>query len=247
MNNGQEYVVRQEDWSVKTDYYLDAFVYNLPDLVDHVRRTGNSLARILEIGVARGVLSIGMALLTGDDTRIVGVDIEANSKALATENAIFNGVGQKLDIRIGDFFAPVRDDPPFDLIFGELPFIPVDPTEQERYISDGHASEILNVSGGADGRQLVDTLIQQGPQFLNRSGSVLLIQPSFIGVGRTIDMLADQGLAGTVLVSEEWRLADTKFTRQSRGYIESLNPQAFAKNSRGEDVFYLTVIIGVRN
>lgn len=247
MNNGQQYTVRQEEWSVKTDYYLDTFVYHLPDLVEHVAGTGNELKRILEIGIARGVLSIGMALLTGDDTVIVGVDIEESAKALATENAALNGVASKIDVRIGNFFEPVLANEKFDLILGELPFIPVDPSLQQQYIADGHSSEILNISGGADGRDLIDILITHGRRFLNSGGAILLIQPSFIGIERTMELLAEQGLAGTVLVSREWLLDNTKFTRQSRRYIEGLNPVAFPKNAKGQDVFYLTIIMGVKN
>lgn len=247
MKNGQKYTVRQEEWSVKTDYYLDTFVYHLPDLVEHVASTGNKLKRILEIGIARGVLSIGMALLTGDDTVIVGVDIEESAKALATENAASNGVASKLDVRIGDFFEPVLANEKFDLIFGELPFIPVDPSLQQQYIADGHSSEILNISGGADGRDLIDILITQGPRFLNPGGAMLLIQPSFIGIERTMELLAEQGLASTVLVSREWLLDNTKFTRQSRHYIEGLNPVAFPKNAKSQDVFHLTIIMGVKS
>ncbi len=244
MKNGLRYTVRQEEWSVKTDYYLDTFVYHLPDLVEHVARTGNALKRVLEIGVARGVLSIGMALLTGDDTTVVGIDIEQNARALATENAILNGVASRLDIRIGDFFEPVLPDEKFDLIFGELPFIPVDPLVQRHYVSEGHSSEILNISGGADGRDLVDILITQGPRFLNPGGAILLIQPSFIGIEKTVALLAEQGLVATILVRREWLLDDTKFTKSTRHYIEGLNPAAFSKNPEGQDVFYLTVIMG---
>lgn len=247
MKNGQRYTVRQEEWSVKTDYYLDTFVYNLPDLVEQIASTGNKLKRILEIGIARGVLSIGVALLTGEDAVVVGIDIAESAKALATKNAELNGVASKLDVRIGDFFEPVLVDEKFDLIFGELPFIPVDPSLQQKYIADGYSSEILNISGGADGRDLVDILITQGPRFLNPGGAMLLIQPSFIGVERTMELLAEQGLAGTVLVSREWLLDDTKFTRESRGYIEALNPTAFQKNAKGQDVFHLTIIMGVKN
>ncbi len=246
MKNGQQYNVHQEDWSVKTDYYLDTFVYNLPDLVTQLKQTGNPLKSILEMGVARGVLSIGFALLTDADTHIVGIDIEEQAKTLVTQNAQVNRVADKIEVRIGDLFAPVQAGETFDLIFGELPFIPVDPVLQQQYIADGHASEILNVSGGPDGRYLVDVLITQGARFLNPGGALLLIQPSFIGVEKTMNLLAEQGLTGKVLVSREWRLDDTKFTRQIRGYIEALNPVAFPQNAKGEDVFYLTILMGIR-
>lgn len=245
MSNGRRYTVRQEGWSVKADYYLDTFVYHLPELVDHIKQTGNPLKRVLEIGVARGVLSIGIALLT-DDTSIVGIDIEEQASRLVAENARANGVAHKLEVRIGDLFEPVNEGETFDLVLGELPFIPVDPELQRHYVSDGHASEILNISGGPDGRHLLDSLLTQGPRFLNPGGALLLIQPSFVGVERTMELLAEQGLTGAVLVSREWRLDDTRFTRANRGYIEGLNRLAFNKNAKGEDVFYLTIVVGLK-
>lgn len=247
MNNGRQYTVRQEEWSVRTDYYLDTFVYYLPDLVKEIRQTQNPLKQILEMGVARGVLAIGFALLTDNDTHIVGIDIEEDARTLVTENAEANQVAGKIEVRIGDLFKPVKAGESFDLIFGELPFIPVDPEMQRQYIAAGHASEILNVSGGPDGRYLVDALILQGAQLLNPGGALLLIQPSFIGVEKTMNLMAAQGLTGKVLVSREWRLNDTKFTRHIRGYIEALNPDAFSRNSTGEEVFYLTIVMGVKD
>ena len=244
MKNGQQYSVHQEAWSVKTDYYLDTFVHNLPDLVDHVRSTGNPLHQILEMGIARGVLSIGVALLTDDDSQIVGIDIEPNATALVAENAEANGVAHRIEVRIGDLFEPVRAGELFDLILGELPFIPVDPQLQQEYIAAGHASEILNVSGGRDGRDLVDHLITHGARYLNPGGALLLIQPSFIGVERSMELMDQQGMTGSVLVRREWRLDDTKFTRNSRSYIETLNPDAFSKNEAGDDVFFLTIVVG---
>lgn len=246
MSNGARYTVRQEGWSVRTDYYLDTLVDHLPELVRGIEETGNRLQRVLEIGVARGVLAIGIALLTADDTHIVGIDIEEGAAALVSDNARVNGVADRIEVRIGDLFDPVREGETFDLILGELPFIPVDPALQRRYVDEGHASEILNVSGGPDGRQLVDALLTQGPGHLNAGGALLLIQPSFIGIGRTMALLAEHGVHGSVVFSREWRLDDTVFTRQIRGYIEALNPTAFTKNDKGEDVFHLTIIVGVK-
>ena len=246
MNNGMQYTVRQEDWSVKSDYYLDTFVHNLPDLIARIRGTGNPLRKTLEMGVARGVLSIGVALLTDGNAQIVGIDIEDSARELVSRNAADNQVSEKIEVRIGNLFEPVREGETFDLIFGELPFIPVDPVLQRRYIADGHASEILNISGGPDGRYLLDILIEQGAALLNPGGALMLIQPSFVGVDKTIALMASQGVAGEVVISKEWRLDDTKFTRNSRGYLETINPSAFSRNGAGDEVFHLTIVVGTK-
>jgi SAM-dependent methyltransferase len=246
MANGVEYAVGQEAWSIKTDYYLDTFVHHLPNIIAGLQAKGNPVQRVLEIGVARGVLSIGIALLTADDTRIVGIDIEEKAHALVTQNARANGVSDKIEVRIGDLFTPVQADERFDLIIGELPIIPVDPIKQQQYIREGYASEILNISGGATGRDFIDALITQGAAFLKPGGAVVLIQPSFIGVDQTLELCARVGLQGSVLVSKEWRLDDTKFTRNNKGYIEATTGYRFPQNSAGQDVFYLTIIQGVK-
>jgi methylase of polypeptide subunit release factors len=192
------------------------------------------------------VLSIALALLTSDDTRIVGIDIEENARELVAANAADNGVGHKIAVRIGNMFDPVADGETFDLVFGEMPFIPVDRVLQEKYIGEGHASEILNVSGGPDGRKFVDALIVGGARHVREGGALMLVQPSFIGVDRTLELMAAHGLRGRVAVRREWRLMDTRFTRQSRTYIESLYPSAFARNEAGDDVFAVTILVAVK-
>ncbi len=246
MGNGVEYLILQEAWSIKTDYYLDTFVHHLPEIIADLQEGGNPLQRVLEMGVARGVLSIGIALLTGEETRLVGIDIEEKAHLLVTRNARANRVEHKIEVRVGDLFAPVQPGECFDLIFGELPIIPVDAEEQRNYIADGYASEILNISGGPDGRFFVDKLIEQGATHLRPGGAVVLIQPSFIGVEKSLELLAQAGLTASVLVRREWRLADTKFTRANKGYIEKTTGYHFPHNVAGEDIFYLTILKGVK-
>lgn len=246
MGNGVSYPIHQEAWSIKTDYYLDTFVHHLPEIIGNLQAEGNPVGRVLEMGVARGVLSIGIALLTGDETRLVGIDIEEKAHTLVTRNTQANDVAHKIEVRIGDLFAPVQPGEKFDLIFGELPIIPVDAEEQRGYIADGYASEILNISGGPDGRYFIDKMIEEGTPHLRAGGALVLIQPSFIGVEHTLDLLTQAGLTSSVLVRREWRLADTKFTRSNKGYIEKTTGYRFPQNDAGDDVFFLTILKGVK-
>jgi len=246
MSNGTRFWLHQEDWSVKTDYYLETLVFRLPELIGQMRALGNPLGRVLEMGIARGAISIGIALLTDAATEIVGIDIEEKARLLVAENAAANGVGERITVRIGDLFQPVGPGEMFDLIVAEMPFIPVDPVLQERYVAEGHGSEILNVSGGADGRMFIDAVIASGAGCLRAGGSMLLVQPSFIGIGSTLDLMAAHDIDGAVAVSRPWRLEDTRFTLRSQPYIESLYPDAFPTDSEGRPAFHVTIILGTR-
>ena len=244
MRSGRQFPIRQEDWSIKADYYLDTFVYHLEDIIAGLRANGNPLRRVLEIGVARGVLSIGIALVTDEQTQLVGIDIEEKSKELVAQNAANNHVAERIEVRIGNLFEPVLPGEMFDLIFGELPLMPIDPEEQRLFLEQGHASEILNISGGADGRYFIDALIRQGSQYLNAGGAILVIHPSFINAQKTLEMMAEEGLIGEVLVSREWLLRDTKFTRRNKPYLEKTHAYTFPINADGEEVFFLQIIRG---
>jgi len=242
--NGLSYVLEQEDWSVKTDYYLDTFVFHLDDILQNLRAGGNPLRRVLEMGIARGVLSIGVALLTDDNTEVVGVDIAPGADELVRKNAAQHGVAERISVRIGDMFEPIAGGETFDLIISEMPFIPVDPAQQTRLIAEGYASEILNVSGGPDGRHFIDIIIAEAGRYLAPGGAVVFIQPSFIGVEKSLQRLQAHGLRGEVLFQREHRLCDTRFTGDNRGYIETVGDMRFSRNATGEEVFHLTIIKG---
>lgn len=246
MANGLSYTIHQEDWNAKSDYYLHTFVHYLSEIMPLLREEGNPLQSVLEMGIARGVLSIGVALLTDANTRIVGVDIEARSKELVAVNAAHNGVENRIEVRIGDMFAPLEAGETFDFILSEMPFIPVAAAEQAEFIAQGHASEILNISGGPDGRKFIDKLISDGAPHLAEGGSLVFVQPSFIGVEKTLDMLAQQGLQGRVIAQKPWRLDDTKFTRRQKPYIEATTGYTFPTDETGNDIFYITLVKGTR-
>lgn len=246
MKNGLSYTIDQEDWSLRHDYYLDMFVEYLPVIIDDLQAGGNPLRTILEMGIARGVLSIGIALLMKDQTKIVGIDIDEEAKTLVAKNAATNGVEQTIEVRIGNLFEPVAAGETFDMIIGELPMNVIDLQRTQEYIDAGYELEVLNIGGGADGRYFIDALIKEGVKYLNPSGAVVFIQSSFISVDKTLSMFEEYGMVGSVIARREWLLNDTKFTKMNRPYIEAVYGDIFDKREDGEDIFYLTIVKGVK-
>ena len=246
MQNGVQYPIRQENWSLRHDYYLDMFVEHLPLVVQELQQSGNSLQDILEMGIARGVLSIGLALLTDDETQIVGIDIDPGAEALVAQNAAANDVADKIEVRVGDLFAPVKAGECFDLIIGELPMNVVDPQRHQEYVAAGYGDELLNISGGSDGRYFIDALIAQGAQYLNPGGAIVFIQSSFVSIEKSMQRFAEVGLTGSIVAQREWLLKDTKFTRMNRPFIEAVHGDVFDQRGDGEDIFYLTIMKGVK-
>jgi methylase of polypeptide subunit release factors len=246
MQNGVHYTISQENWSLRHDYYLDMFVEHLPLVVQELQQGGNPLRHILEMGIARGVLSIGLALLTTDATQIVGIDIDPEAAALVAQNAATNGVADRIEVRIGDLFAPVKADERFDVIIGELPMNVVDPQRHQEYVEAGYGAELLNIGGGADGRYFIDALITQGAHYLNPGGAIVFIQSSFVSIEKSMQRFAEVGLTGSIVAQREWLLKNTKFTRMNRPFIEAVHGNVFDQRADGEDIFYLTIMKGVK-
>lgn len=245
MKSGRGFTLHQEDWSVKSDYYLETLITHLEDVVAAVESERAPIRDILEIGIARGSTAIGLAMLL-PDARIVGVDVEERARALVRRNAERNGVAERISVRIGDMCAPVVDGETFDLVIAELPFIPIEADHEQRLIAEGHASEILNISGGPDGRLYLDRLIEESAPLLRPGGSLIAVQPSFVGIDRTLERMWSAGLRGRMPVTRRWRLADTVFTGANRKYIEHGTGYVFPEAAPGDPYFFITVMQGVK-
>lgn len=245
MKSGLRLAMHQEGWSVKSDYYSETLIYHLEDVVAAVEREAPAVRDILEIGIARGSTAIALATLL-PTARIVGVDIEERSRALVRRNAERHGVADRVSVRIGDMCAPLTDGEAFDMVIAELPFIPIEPSAQRRYIAEGHGSEILNISGGADGRQYLDRLIDESAPLLRPGGSLIFVQPSFVGIDQTLVRMCNAGLSGRVVLTRPWRLADTIFTGNNREYIERTTGYVFPEHQPGDPYFFIVIMQGVR-
>jgi len=245
MKSGRTYTVYQETWNTRTNYYVDLFVYHLEDIIKEVKENGNPVKEVLELGMGRGVISIGIALLTEQNTRILGIDIQESTKRLVHKNASINGVDHKIEVRIGNLFSSVNKDEKFDMIVFDLPHIPVNSLKYKSEIAL-RIPEFININGGADGRRLVDSALTEAFSFLNQGGVVIFTQPCFIGINRTLKLLERSGFNSSILIQKEWPLAKTKFTKENRKYIETINDYSFAKNTEGESIFFLNIIKGVK-
>jgi tRNA1(Val) A37 N6-methylase TrmN6 len=85
-----------------------------------------SAGTILDLGSGIGsVATIAAWRLPG--ARLVTVEAQGASVALARKSMAFNGLTDRVDVRLGDFRSPgvVHDDERFDLVLGSPPYFPV--------------------------------------------------------------------------------------------------------------------------
>jgi len=148
---------------------------------------------VLDIGTGCGILGI---LAAKRARKVVAVDVNPYAVRCAEMNARLNDVMEKMDIRRGDLFEPIRKDEKFDVIIFNAPYLPSEAGEQKTWIGRAWA-------GGPNGRQLIDRFTSQAPSYLKEGGRVLLVQSTLSNVDETMRRLEGEGLRASVLAEKK--------------------------------------------
>ncbi|MCC6580342.1 MAG: tRNA (adenine(22)-N(1))-methyltransferase TrmK [Phycisphaeraceae bacterium] len=118
-------------------------------------------AKVLDLGCGVGPLSIYAAKQGA--SQVIAVDVMPQSCELARENVKLNGVEDKVSVRCGSLFDPVKDEK-FDVIINDVSGI----AERVARITPWYPKTIP--SGGEDGADLVVRVLEEGPTHLMPNG-----------------------------------------------------------------------------
>jgi release factor glutamine methyltransferase len=125
----------------------------------------------LDIGTGSGAIALSL-LAEGGFERVVATDVSADALAVARLNAAGTGVGDRLELRQGSLFEPVRGEQ-FTVIVSNPPYV----GEHERA---GLPPEVrdhepaLALYGGAAGLELIEDLIATAPVYMEAGGLLAL-------------------------------------------------------------------------
>jgi len=147
---------------------------------------------VLDMGTGCGILAI---LAAKKASRVVAVDVNPRSVQCAEVNAWLNRVAQKVDVRVGSLFEPLRPDERFDLVLFNAPYLPTD-TEPETMIE-------RSWSGGPTGREVIDSFIEGVAAHLKRRGRVLLVQSSLSNIDETLRRFREKGFEAEVVAEKK--------------------------------------------
>ena len=141
----------------------------------HLHPAPAEYMRILELGTGSGAPIISLAMEFPKYT-YVATDLDGQAVALAEENAVRNGVADRIAFLQGDWWEALQEhrvNLPFDLIISnppyvatqEIPNLPIEVREHEPHTA---------LDGGADGLAFYRRLVGELPQFLRPGGWVLV-------------------------------------------------------------------------
>jgi len=148
---------------------------------------------VLDIGTGCGILAI---IAARKAKKVVATDVNPHAIKCVRLNAKINEVVDKVDLRQGDLFQPLRENERFDLIVFNAPYLPAPESEQRTWIGRAWA-------GGLTGRQLIDQFVCLAPHYLKRDGKILLVQSSLAKIDETLKKLRDAGLEAQVIAEKK--------------------------------------------
>jgi len=150
-------------------------------VTDHVE----SGEQVLEVGTGSGFVA-GMA--AGLGAEVIAADVNPHACRKARDHG--------LAVVRADLVSPFAADS-FDWVVFNPPYLPT-PPELDRDDWQGKA-----LSGGDDGRRVVDPFLASVGRVLAPGGHVLLLLSSLTGIEEVLAFAADHGLAGEEVESEK--------------------------------------------
>lgn len=140
---------------------------------------------VLDMGTGSGVNAL---LAARSGARVVAVDVNPDAVAAAEANAARNGVGDRVDVRLGDVFAALDPaQPPFDLVVFDPPFRWFAPRDR------------LEAASTDEDYRTLRTFFAQIHDHLAPGGRLLLFFGSSGDLAYLRELMSDAGFVATVV------------------------------------------------
>jgi release factor glutamine methyltransferase len=153
--------------------------------------------RVLDLCTGSGVLAVSLARELAA-ARVVATELSAAAAAVARRNAERNGVADRVDVRVGDLFAPVTGEV-FDLIVANPPYIAT--AVIATLAAEVHREPQLALDGGDDGLAFYDRIATAAASHLV-AGGALVVEHGFDQADAVAARLAAGGLVDVTLTHD---------------------------------------------
>jgi len=127
------------------------------------------VASVLDLCAGGGSLAI-LAARVFPNARIEAVELSPGALAVAERNLKQHGLEDRVALKPGDLFAPVRRKR-FDLILANPPY--VDAGTIARFPPEYAAEPMIAHAGGADGLDIVRRILSEAPEHLTAGGTLV--------------------------------------------------------------------------
>lgn len=153
--------------------------------------------RVLDLCTGSGAIALALAKeLPG--AQVIATDVSAEAVAIARRNALRAGLGDRVEVRHGDLFAPVAGET-FDLIASNPPYIAT--AVIETLSAEVKREPRLALDGGVDGLAFYDRICAEAPAYLGPGGA-LVVEHGFDQADAVRARFERAGFTGVALVHD---------------------------------------------
>ncbi|HWV38297.1 MAG TPA: peptide chain release factor N(5)-glutamine methyltransferase [Vulgatibacter sp.] len=198
------------------DFLVDARVLvprpETEGLVDRALEDLPESARVLDLCAGSGCVGLTIAA-ERPSARVDLVELEPGAAEVAAANAARLGVADRCRVLVGDLFAPVEGEPPYDVVVSNPPYVPSG--ELPGLSREVRREPHLALDGGGDGLDVVRRIVGGAGRHLVPGGRVAL-ELSLGQAEVVVGLLREAGFAKA--------RAEQDFTRRDRYAVGVLAP-----------------------
>ena len=166
-----------------------------------LERSGREAPVALEVGAGSGAICLSLAY-EGYNTHIIATDVSETALKVARRNRDAAALVDRVDLRHGSLFEPMREEERFDVIVSNPPYVAeVDEAALEPEVRDWEPREAL--FGGTDGLDLIRRIVGGARRFL-KDGGLLALE---VGVDQTeevAELIRDTGQYDEVRILRDY-------------------------------------------
>jgi len=127
--------------------------------------------RVLDLCTGSGCVGITVAL-ERPRAQVLATDVSPDAVEVARANAAALGAADRFEARLGDLFAPVASEAPFDVIVANPPYVPAG--QLPTLSAEVRREPRLALDGGPDGLDVVRRIAGEAPRRLVPGGLLAL-------------------------------------------------------------------------
>lgn len=142
------------------------------NLIEEIMKDLHDSDRILDLCTGSGCILLSL-LKYSNGTTGVATDLSEKALAVARRNAERLGLADRIELRCGDLFEPVREDERFDLIVSNPPYIETETIERLAPEVKDH-EPLMALDGGKDGLSFYRRIIPEAVRHLVTGGYLFL-------------------------------------------------------------------------
>jgi len=164
--------------------------------------------RVLDLCTGSGCVAVTLAC-ERERLLVVATDVSRDAAAVARRNSADHEVTERVDVRVGDLYAPVESEAPFDAILANPPYVTEGELEELAADVRDHEPHLALLAGG-DGLDVIRKIIEGAASHLVPGGYLALevgagqggvvagllreagyvdveVRPDLAGIGRVVD------------------------------------------------------------